>query len=562
MGAEPDVRRAASVIITTLDLAGRSLIRLVVALTACVGTVTVLSLALAGDNRVDAALPLYATAVAAIALLEGRRFGDATLAVAIPLLGVARIAVVDENLRVLLYGVTLATAAAIFAVRALARGGRLGTGEGLVLIGSCIAVMRLVPWSGELAVAQAIVIAGVLVLALSLATREGLGAGALVVCLAVGFATPLEPMKAALFPILVATLLAVLRGPSPFSVAALVGSAAIAGLWAWPIAALVLAAGVLSELLEPVLERRSAPAHAMLGIAAPASLSFSFGALAAFAFSPESMARIARIARPARIAAVALGVAALVVRPSLGVLYMIAALAVVLVDELADPETRQPSVSPIPLVAAVFCAAMLSLAGFSGAVVSKFPLPLPLAGIVAVAAVAMSAAAARRSPAFAVCAAAIALTLAVPLVGVEPRGTLLDARTVLSPGEAYETDLPRGSEVRIELSGANVTALEPGAVVGSVEAIDRRGRVLRRDVAIGDIADWGFGRPGHHFAARNDWPPSTAAKVAGYGHEAFFGGSGTITISMPEMNRIRITAASSLPENGRLNVEAITMVSR
>jgi hypothetical protein len=456
--------------------------------------------------------------------------------------------------------VLFAVVTVAFAARVLVRFGRLATGDGVALVGICVAAMKLVPFSRDLAVAQAIVVAGVLVLALSLATRDGLGAGALVACLAAGVVTPLVPTNAGLFPIVLAAALAALRGPSPFSIAALVGSALLAGRWAWPIAGLVVCALLLEEVVEGVQARRPAPAS--LGLAPFGSLSFGSGALAAAAFSPESIASLARVALRPRVAAVALGAAGLVLRPSLGALYMIAALAVVLTDERRRDGKPGASGEIVPLVAGTFVFAMLALLGYAGAVASRFPLPLPIAQVLFVAVVALAAMPARRLPAVAVTLSAAVLVGAVAIVSMDARVASVDVREVLAPGESWERELGDATEVRVELAGGNLTAIRPGTVVGTVALVDREGRTVRRDVAIGDVADWGFGRPGHYFAARNEWPRVSGARISEYGHEAFFGGSGSVSVALPSAIRLTVTAAPSLPAGGRLNVESITVVRR
>ena len=536
-----------------------------VALIASLVAVTALSFSVSNDSFVDAALPLYAAAIAVIAHLEGRRFGEATLAFAIPLVAVWRIGVADENLRLFLYGITLAVAAGLFAVRAMARGERLRLGEALVLVAACTVAMRVVPLEVELAPALAIVLGGALLLVASLAGRDGISAGALVVCLAAGLVTPLAPMKATLFPLLVASVLAVVRGPSPFSVAAIVGLAVVSGRWAWPMAALTLASGMLAELVEPMLDRRRQPANAALAAVPPWTGSLASGAVAALAWSPESAFRLPQLARPARIAAVALVGASLVLRPALATLYMIAALAIVLADESTTVGRGggcESGSAAVPLVVGVVSIAMLSLYGFSGSVASRFPLPLSLAELAAVAVVALAAMPARRVPALAAAASAVALVASVVIAWGEASLLRVDARAALSAGEAFEVDVPPGSELRVELSGGNLTALEPGTPVGTLEAIDRAGGVVRRDIVVGDLADWGLGRRGHHFAARNEWPVSTGGKVREYGNQAFLEGSGTVRLAMPEIARLRITASLALPSRGRLNLESVSVVSR
>lgn len=534
--------------------------RLVAPLAACVAAVAWISIQAPSENFVDRALPLYAAAMAVIALLEGRRFGDAPLAFALPLLAVVRLGVFDENLRILLYGVLLAAVALTFAARALVRFERVSTGEGLVLTGVVVAAMKLVPFGLNLAIAQLVVIAGVLLLGLSLVRRDGFGAGALAVCAAVGFVTPLDPLKAALFPVVLAAVLVALRGPSPFSLLALVASAALAGRWAWPLAALVLGVLLLEELTAPMRSRREA--GSALALAPMGVLPLATGSLAAATFAPERLVLLSDVAMRSRLAAIALGAAGLAMRPSLGALYMIAALAILLTeDPRATGGARQGKGEP-PVVAAVFVAAMLALVGYSGAVASRFPLPLPIAATVMVAVVALAAFPARRWPAVAVALSSLALVLAVTISSIGVRGESIEVRAALARGEVLERALKVPGEIRVELAGGNLNGLEPGTPVASVEVFDREGRVERREVVIGEVADWGFGRPGHYFAARNEWPRLTGAKVAEYGNEAFFGGSGTIALAMRNAVAVRVTAASSLPPGGRINVDSIMVVRR
>lgn len=534
--------------------------RLVAPLATCVASVWLISLQAPSDSFIDRALPLYAVAVAVVALLEALRFGDAKLAFALPLLGVIRIAVFDENLRILVYGVILAVAVITLTARVLARFGRLTTREGVALVVVCVAAMKLVPFSVELALPQAIVLFGVALLALSLATREGLGAGALIVCLAAGMVAPLVPTKGSLFPLLLAAVLCALRGPSPFSIAAVAVTAAIAGRWAWPLAGLVVCAMLLEEVIGSVQARRTVPAA--LAVVPFGALPLGTGALAAATFSPESIFALPRLAMRRRHAAVAVALAALVLRPSLGALYMIAALAILMTDEESASDPRVGMRRGVPLVAATFVFAMLSLAGFSGAVASRFPLPLPYVAVALVALPALLAWPARRLPAVTVVLSAVALVAAVAYSSVVRQGTAIEVNEVLAPGESWELAIEASDEIRVEIAGGNLTSQRAGAPLGVVEAFDANGRAIQRNIVIGDVADWGFGRPGHYFAAHNEWPWVSDAKVAEYGNEAFFGGSGSIIVTLPSATRVRVTAATSLPRDGRVKIDSITVAHR
>ena len=113
---------------------------------------------------------------------------------------------------------------------------------------------------------------------------------------------------------------------------------------------------------------------------------------------------------------------------------------------------------------------------------------------------------------------------------------------------------PRG--VVVTLSGANVSQLHAGKRVAQIETIDRHGRATRRDVAIGDVADFGFLRREQFFASRNPLPRVPLADIRGYGIASFLYGAGRVHIA-GDVAGVRITAASDLPRNALIEVESV-----
>ena len=127
----------------------------------------------------------------------------------------------------------------------------------------------------------------------------------------------------------------------------------------------------------------------------------------------------------------------------------------------------------------------------------------------------------------------------------------------LRRSESVSLDVPRGVRtVMITASGARMSRMPDGHVVGH---IDVPGTDVRRDIRIGDIADFGFMRRDQFLAARNS-PPSVATDdIRGIGSTAWLYGAGRIVLSVSQRGStlMRITAASNLPSDARLQIESI-----
>ena len=118
----------------------------------------------------------------------------------------------------------------------------------------------------------------------------------------------------------------------------------------------------------------------------------------------------------------------------------------------------------------------------------------------------------------------------------------------LAANQSYTIDLPANAKsVVIAISGANVSSIQPGTLVG---------RVNDRPIRIGDIADFGFMRPEHFHASRNRLPRHPVIDIRDFGQRAWLYGAGRITIPHPG-GALRVVAAPSLPAAARLEIESV-----
>lgn len=120
----------------------------------------------------------------------------------------------------------------------------------------------------------------------------------------------------------------------------------------------------------------------------------------------------------------------------------------------------------------------------------------------------------------------------------------------LGAGQSVSIDVPRSDSVIVTSSGANVARMRPGRVIGTIDSVD-----LRREVRIGDIADFGFLRREQFFFSRNTVPRWPTNDIRGYGQTAWLHGAGRVRV--PPATSIRITAAQDLPPAARLQIESV-----
>jgi len=122
---------------------------------------------------------------------------------------------------------------------------------------------------------------------------------------------------------------------------------------------------------------------------------------------------------------------------------------------------------------------------------------------------------------------------------------------------------PHVRHVVITASGGQMARLKPGRVVGTIEATDVRGRLSKREILIGDVADFGFLRREQFLGARNPFPKSSPAEVRGYGPDAWVYGSGRTALACAaDIATLRVVAAPNLPRDAHLQIDAIEFPAR
>ena len=173
-------------------------------------------------------------------------------------------------------------------------------------------------------------------------------------------------------------------------------------------------------------------------------------------------------------------------------------------------------------------------------------------------------------------AAAIAIFALWPWSGIIARGLPVvrsyepaggEVRSIaraLAPSESMPIDVPRHAQhVVVTVSGAQMARFKPGRVVGTIEAVDARGRTTSRPITIGDIADFGFTRREQFFASRNPLPRFSPGEIRGYGANAWLWGAGRTAIaSAAEIRSLRVMAAPNLPPQSHLQIDSVEFPAR
>ena len=135
-----------------------------------------------------------------------------------------------------------------------------------------------------------------------------------------------------------------------------------------------------------------------------------------------------------------------------------------------------------------------------------------------------------------------------------PIGEVRVVGLALAPGQTTTIAIPPARHVVVNASVANGAQLPAGRVVGFVE---------NRTVTIGDVADFGFTRRPHFFAARNPLPRVTRADIRGYGATSWLHGAGAIGVAASApMRALHFRAAPDLPAEVRLQIESVELPAR
>ena len=135
-----------------------------------------------------------------------------------------------------------------------------------------------------------------------------------------------------------------------------------------------------------------------------------------------------------------------------------------------------------------------------------------------------------------------------------PAGEVRVIGLALARGESANVAIPAARHFVVNASASNAAGMRPGRVIGFVEA---------RAIRIGDVADFGFTRRPHFFAARNPLPRVSRGDIRGYGATAWLHGAGAIGVaSGAPMRMLHFRAADDLPPDARLQIESIELPPR
>ena len=504
----------------------------------------------------DLALPLWVLLATLPAVGLPARTG-AQLAFTVPVLLAIAIMVPAAPLRHLGYGAVIG-AAFLIGIAATTASGRIPLRYSIRLV-VIAASARLFPFDGRAAAGLLVVLVGTLLVVrwssepaetpASETARDRAPRSAAVplvfLCLALVLVAPIAPLRAALFvPAFAAAMLFLLEG-SIVAVAVAVLLAIFVGKWAIAAVAIVGIARFAGSWIR-VREGSSAVAFPTWG-----SLRAASGALV---FWPGAPLAFGRASVPERVAVAGLLALSILARPAPAMLLALSAV-ILLGRRAGDAGTR------LSIVTGGFAFALLALLPTSGAIGPAFPtlLDWPLALVLVVSA---SVALFLPPRIGAVLAAAIPIViLAAVDLGprhVQPVGQSAGAgaRLVLAPPFATE-------RIQLAISAVNASGLRDGVVVGALYVMDREGNAWKREIRIGEIADWAAFREGDFFRTLNRRPSQPGGVVVGAGRESFLRGEGMIPIRIPAaIRRIELAVAEDLPREVRLHLDRIEVPSR
>ncbi|MEK6375123.1 MAG: hypothetical protein AABO58_20820 [Acidobacteriota bacterium] len=139
-----------------------------------------------------------------------------------------------------------------------------------------------------------------------------------------------------------------------------------------------------------------------------------------------------------------------------------------------------------------------------------------------------------------------------------PTGTVRVVGWALGRGEEATLAIPHARHVIVNASAASGSGLPAGTLLGTIDA-----GTCTRSVRIGDVADFGFTRRPHFFAARNPLPRITRGDIRGYGATAWLHGAGAIGVACSgDFASLRFRAAATLPPGARLQIESVELPAR
>jgi hypothetical protein len=479
--------------------------------------------------------------------------GPLTLAL-YPLLVAAELFVEVEAMRLLVAGVALAVAVAVVLVRSLDDGWRIPRHVAL-LVASVLAVsFSLLPLT-KVGVAYAVAMGvAVAILIFISSDDDSITLPTFATALLVVFVTPHEPLRAQLFPFVVAATLFALRHRSRKAAIVAIVVALLAGKWALPIAAIALLA----------FRRTKESARPMLVFPGGAALVD----LSRMTMLAPSFARaLFRVQPTIALGSLLLVVAAAVTgRPQLTTLFVVAALFIVTTgaDErkgagraLRVPTGLVDRDAQLMIIALAVCVVPFA---WSGAIARTFPLPAP-PSVAIMFAVIIAALSFRRLPPLPAASIAAGALVFIALEGL-PMVSDGTSHEPIARGQSVSAAMPRPAEkVVVAISGANLTGLDPATPLGRIEWVTHDGRGFSRELFVREVADWGAFRSGASFRSENPLPRLPAGMLNGRGRDSWLRGTGAIALEGRDIELVRVIADEQLREPAALIIERIDPVN-
>lgn len=357
--------------------------------------------------------------------------------------------------------------------------------------------------------------------------------------------TPVFPLRASLIPLFAALLMSGARESGRRRVVIEIGALAagiIIGLWAALLAAIVVLGARAGTVRRPAFN-----GSPIVLLSPLASLASGWWVLLPF------VAGSIRTRRLAVWIPLAAGVGiALISRPSVALASVILGGALAAGGAVAVRDRAEES-SSLPLF--VLAAIVVALFPWSGAVMAGFPFNSPTAIILATAAVLYAPLFGRLS------AVAIPVILGAGLFLLGPSHEAGGSSfATLRAGErlSFISREAGADRVIVDLSAENASDRPAGTLLGRIEVVREDGGVVRHDVAIGDVADWGAFRSTAWYRNLNVPPRMASGPVTGWGIVAFRRGTGRLILRGDgAVKLVSIGASSELDSDEGLIIEGV-----
>jgi len=359
---------------------------------------------------------------------------------------------------------------------------------------------------------------------------------------------PDQPISAALFPFMAASVVLLNRRRDLVMLAVTVVLTILCGRWSYPLVVIPLIATVAGR----VLARRRHGQSALI----PAWLPWNFSTAPLARVLPLFPNALASIPRDLvfLVSAAGLLVLSTIARPAVAAMYML----IVAGSALAF---ARPHSEKLAFVSMVIAAVLILFLGWSGAFGSLAFFPLPLPWVPVLIAIAICLLPILFGTRWITAIAAAALCVFGAGYGHRALSEVHVVARALRSGESLAVDSGSArSRVAVLAFALNGAALDPESTLGTIEFLDDTGKGFRRSFRVCDAPDWGSFRRSIAFYSRNSWPSRPAGKISGVGPAAFMSGAGLVEGRLPNGRRIRlirVTADPGLPPGTSLQIQEV-----